>query len=66
MYLSIYIVIGIIAVLAFVFMIVKKTGTNTKIINKDDGKNEQFNPEKVSGLMPNEQKSDIDKEKEKK
>ncbi len=63
MYLGIYIVIGIIAALAIFFMIRKNLGIKEhEIINDDKSKKTQFNPEKVSGLMPNEQKSDVEKD----
>lgn len=64
MYLAIYIVIGIVAAAAFIFMIWKYTGTNSKIVNDDKGKNEQFHPEKASGLMPNKQKSEVENKDE--
>lgn len=65
MYFGIYIVIGIVAVIAIFFMITKKSGSSdTKIINDDKGKKTQFNPEKVSGLMPNKKKSEVRKSSE--
>jgi len=63
MYLALYVIIAIFILVAIFFFI--KKGTSTKdheIINDDKGKNTQFNPEKVSRLMPNEQKSDVKKE----
>ena len=65
MYLALYVGIGILILVAIFFFI--KKGTSTKdheIINDDKGKNTQFNPEKVSGLMPNEQMSDVKKEEQ--
>ncbi len=63
MYLGIYIVIGIIAVIAIFFMIRKNSGSREhEIINDDKGKKTQFNPEKVSGLMPNKKKSEVEKD----
>ena len=63
MYLVLYIGIGILLIVGIYFLI--KTGATSKdheIINDDKGKKTQFNPEKVSGLMPNKQKSDAKKE----
>ena len=64
MYLALYVIIGIFILVA-IYLIIKnsKVSKEHKIINNDKGKNTQFNPEKVSGLMPNKQKSDVAKDK---
>jgi len=64
MYLAIYIGIGIIAAVA-IFMLLRKSPSQRdhEIINQDKGKKEQFNPEKVSGMMPEKQMSEADREK---
>ncbi len=65
MYLAIYIGIGIIAAIGIYFLLRKSPSQRDhEIINQDKGKKEQFNPEKVSGMMPEEQMSDVDKNKE--
>lgn len=58
MYTSIFIVIGIAFVIFLIYKLRKKP---TDMPTSDAGKKEQFNPEKVSGMMPEEQKSDVKK-----
>lgn len=60
---AIYIVIGIVAAV-IIFLLVRKNSVaqDHEVINDDKGKKTQFNPEKVSGLMPNDQKSETKKE----
>jgi len=67
MYLGIYIVIGIIAAIA-IFMLVRKSPKKKDhdIIQDNKGKKTQFNPEKVSGMMPEKQMSETDREKTRK
>jgi len=67
MYLGIYIVIGIVAAIA-IFMLLRKNPSKKdhEIVNNDKGKKEQFNPEKVSGMMPEEELSEYKREKDKK
>lgn len=60
---AIYIVIGIVAAV-IIFLLVRKNSVTQdhEVINDDKEKKSQFNPEKVSGLMPNDQKSETKKE----
>lgn len=60
---AIYIVIGIV-IAVVIFILVRKNSVTREheMINDKKGKKTQFNPEKVSGLMPNEQKSEVQKE----
>lgn len=60
---AIYIVIGIFAAV-IIFLLVRKNSVTQdhEVINDDKEKKSQFNPEKVSGLMPNDQKSETKKE----
>lgn len=59
MYLGIYIIIAL-AVALVIFILIKRNHVSREhnIIKNDKGKNTQFNPEKVSGLMPNEKLDD--------
>jgi len=59
---AVYIVIGIV-VAVVIFLLVRKNSVarEHEIIEDDEGKKTQFNPEKVSGLMPNKQKSETQK-----
>lgn len=67
MYFTIFIVIGIIAVAAIFMLLRKKPAPKERdSINLDNGKKEQFNPEKVSGMMPEEELSENKREKDKK
>lgn len=63
MYLAIYIVIGIVAALLIFLMIIKKKGPrDNRIIGNDKGKKTQFNPEKVSGMMPSKTKREVEED----
>ena len=59
MYLGIYIIIAL-AVALVIFIMIKRNHVSREhsILKNDKGKNTQFNPEKVSGLMPNEKLGD--------
>lgn len=65
MILSISIVTGIALIIFLIYMLRKKP-ESTNNTNNYNGKKEQFNPEKVSGMMPKEQMSDVKDDKNKK
>ncbi len=61
----IYIVIGIVVAVA-IFLLVRKNSVTKdhERFHNNEVKNTQFNPEKVTGLMPNDKKNEVDKDKQ--
>tara|TARA_R100000935_G_C2834265_1_gene167074 strand:- start:1372 stop:1569 length:198 start_codon:yes stop_codon:yes gene_type:complete len=61
----IYIGIGIIVAVVIFFLVRKNSVTKDhEMIHNKEVKNTQFNPEKVSGLMPNDKKNEQNKDKQ--
>jgi predicted RND superfamily exporter protein len=62
MELVIYIVIGIVVAVVIYLLVTKSSVSREHEINNEKNKKTQFNPEKVTGLMPNKKKSEVEKD----
>ncbi len=62
MELVIYIVIGIVVAVVIYLLVTKSSVSREHEINNEKNKKTQFNPEKVTGLMPNKKKNEVEKD----